>query len=102
MADYNARYSVFIYTDENENNEITLSRVIYQEKDFEYVTLSVDKTVMSENMSTDLFFIPEKVLFSQAPWKDIIDDEIKKLNDFYTRINKGVKPVEFQKENPKD
>ena len=77
IADHGDKYRVFVYTGENEN---IVNRVIREDFDFEYVTLSVGETVMSENMSADLFFISEKSLLMKTPWKETIEDRIKENN----------------------
>ena len=77
LTDYSDRYSVFIYTGE----ENVVYRVISEEHNFEYVTMSVGETIMSENMSANLFFISEKSLLLQTPWKEMIAAKIKECEE---------------------
>lgn len=76
IKDYNDKYSVFVYTGEKED---VVHRVISQEYDFEFITLSVGETIMNENMSTSLFFESEKTLLLQEPWNTMIEDRAKEI-----------------------
>ena len=85
LTDYSDRYSVFVYTGE----ENVVYRIISEEYNFEYITLSVCETIMIENMSTDLFFVSERELLLQTPWKEMIADKIKECEESRARIQEG-------------
>lgn len=91
LIDFLNKYSVFVYVGENEN---TLHRIIYENYGFEYITLSIEDTIITDNISTDLFFISERTILSQSPWKDKIEIRRKYIlekaeyNRNVQRINK--------------
>ena len=74
-----------LYTGE----ENVVYRIISEEYNFEYITLSVCETIMIENMSTDLFFVSERELLLQTPWKEMIADKIKVCEESRARIQAG-------------
>lgn len=72
------KYSIFVYAGEKEN---VAHRVINEEFNFEFVTLSVGDTIMSEKMSANVFFKSEKSLLLQEPWKTLIEDKAKEIEE---------------------
>jgi len=79
LKDYNNKYSVYVYTGENEN---VVQRIIHEDISFKFITLSVNEITMKKDMSTDLFFLSEKLLLSQDPWKKKIEVKAKEIKEY--------------------
>ncbi len=71
LIENNKQYSVFVFAGETED---IIHRIINEENAYEYITISVQNLEMAENMNPDEFFNSERVLLSQSPWKEKIDE----------------------------
>lgn len=86
LKDYNARYSVYVYTGEKEN---IVQRIIHEDIGFKFITLSVNEITMKEDMSTDLFFLSEKLLLAQDPWKEKIEAKAREIEEYKAKTKEN-------------